>query len=169
MPICRCIDYTSFCLLHLISPSLGHAFCPQITPVLSVRTCHSQQAPSTPQANQLCTSSAWHYQLAGCTKSRTSSRPLHIQLYFSLSERSGRRGPPAERSPSNTFVTKRVPQVRHSGRGISPAHSSQSRFMRAGQNATTQASRRQGCRVSTILRRRVANVRCVTKISRLIK
>ena len=40
-----------------------------------------------------------YYQIASCTKSWASFCPLHMLLYSSLRERSGRRQPPAKRSP----------------------------------------------------------------------
>ena len=52
------------------------------------------------QGHELCTSSSWRDQNASCTKSWVSYFcPLHILLKSYLRERSGRRQPPAERSP----------------------------------------------------------------------
>ena len=75
-------------------------FFSQITHVLPIRTWHRQQAHSTAQANQLCTSSSWHYQIDSFTKSWASYFcPLHSWMCYSLRERSRRRQSPAERSP----------------------------------------------------------------------
>ena len=61
---------------------------------------HSTAQHSTAQANQLCTTSPWRYQVASCTRSWASAFCLlHISLYSSLRELSGRRQPHAERTP----------------------------------------------------------------------
>ena len=66
------------------------------------------------QGNLLCTSSSWHYRIAVRTQSWASSfRPLYMFLvafFLALRERSGRRQPPAERSPCIYYdICKRFP------------------------------------------------------------
>ena len=77
--ICTCIDYKCFCfLLHSIVLTRS-CFVLQVAPVLPITTWHRQQEHSTAQANQPCTSSSWHYQIASCIKSWASHFcPLHI-------------------------------------------------------------------------------------------
>ena len=65
----------------------------------------------------LCTSSSRHYQIAVRTKSYASSFcPLYMLLvafFLALRERSGRRQPPAERSPCRLYYLLVSPSVRH--------------------------------------------------------